>query len=116
MKLIVDMLCPVPSNATKQMASGISEYELRNVNQRLREVAGLDDENENTLLKRKAEMEQAQESAFAQAKQAGVDPALVGKARADWKQAQSLYDLDSQIKMSMSGLRPELAQEWSSVL
>ncbi len=81
----------------------------RNINQKLREVAGLDDENEAALVERKAEIEKAQEQAFAQAKAAGVDPATVDKARADWKQAQSLYDLDSQLKMSASGMRPELA-------
>jgi hypothetical protein len=85
------------------------EQAARNVNQKLREVAGLDDENEAALVQRKAEIEKAQEEAFAQAKAAGVDPATVDKARADWKQAQSLYDLDSQLKMSASGMRPELA-------
>jgi hypothetical protein len=85
------------------------EQAARNVNQKLREVAGLDDENEAALVQRKAEIEKAQEEAFAQAKAAGVDPVAVDKARADWKQAQSLYDLDSQLKMSASGMRPELA-------
>jgi hypothetical protein len=47
-------------------------------------------------------------------KQAGVDPNLVDKARADWKQAQSLYDLDSQLKMSTSGMRPEMATPTST--
>lgn len=82
---------------------------LRNINQKLRETAGLDDENEDALLKRKAEIEQSQQDVFDQAKAAGVDPKLIDKARADWKQAQSLYDLDRQLKMSASGMRPELA-------
>ena len=51
---------------------------------------------------------------FDQAKAAGVDPKLVDSARADWKQGQSLYDLDSQIKMSAGGMRPELAGPTSS--
>jgi hypothetical protein len=85
------------------------EDALRNLNQRLREVAGLDDENEEALLKRKSEIEQSQQDVFDQAKAAGVDPELVDTARADWKQAQSLYDLDRQLKMSASGMRPELA-------
>jgi hypothetical protein len=84
------------------------------VNQRLREVAGLDDENEEALLKRKSEIEQSQQETFDQAKAAGVDPNLVDNARADWKQAQSLYDLDRQLKMSASGMRPELASIESS--
>ena len=87
---------------------------LKNINDRLREVAGLDDENEAALLKRKAEVEQAQAETFEQAKQAGVDPKLIEKARADWKQAQALYDLDRQLKMSTSGMRPELATPGSS--
>ena len=44
---------------------------LRNVNQRLREVAGLDDETEEALLKRKSEIEQSQQDVFDQAKAAG---------------------------------------------
>ena len=90
------------------------EDALRNVNQKLRETAGLDDENEEALLKRKSEIEQSQQDVFDQAKAAGVDPKLVDSARADWKQAQSLYDLDSQIKMSAGGMRPELAGPTSS--
>ena len=90
------------------------EDALRNVNQKLRETAGLDDENEEALLKRKTEIEQSQQDVFDQAKAAGVDPKLVDSARADWKQAQSLYDLDNQIKMSAGGMRPELAGPTSS--
>ena len=90
------------------------EDALRNVNQKLRETAGLDDENEEALLKRKSEIEQSQQDVFDQAKAAGVDPKLVDSARADWKQGQSLYDLDSQIKMSAGGMRPELAGPTSS--
>jgi hypothetical protein len=90
------------------------EDALRNVNQKLRETAGLDDENEEALLKRKSEIEQSQQDVFDQAKAAGVDPKLVDSARADWKQAHSLYDLDSQIKMSAGGMRPELAGPNSS--
>lgn len=85
------------------------EDALKNVNQRLREVAGLDDENEEVLLKRKSDIEQSQQDVFEQAKAAGVDPKLVDSARSDWKQAQSLYDLDTQLKMSASGMRPEMA-------
>lgn len=87
---------------------------LKNVNERLREVAGLDDENEAALLKRKAEIEQSQAETFEQAKQAGVDPKIIDAARADWKQAQALYDLDRQLKMSASGMRPELASPGST--
>ncbi|MBS1799561.1 MAG: hypothetical protein JSS95_07010 [Acidobacteria bacterium] len=87
---------------------------LKNVNERLREVAGLDDENESALLKRKAEIEQSQAETFEQAKQAGVDPKIIDSARADWKQAQALYDLDRQLKMSASGMRPELASPGST--
>jgi hypothetical protein len=39
---------------------------------------------------------------------------LVENARADWKQAHSLYDLDRQLKMSSSGMRPELAKAGSA--
>jgi hypothetical protein len=87
---------------------------LRNINQRLREVAGLDDEGEEALLKRRSEVEQSQAETFEQAKQAGVEPKTIDSARADYKQAQALYDLDRQLKMSASGMRPELASPGST--
>jgi hypothetical protein len=82
---------------------------LKNINQKLRETAGLDDDAEEALLKRKAEVEKAQQETFKQAKAAGVDPATVDSANADWKKAQALHDLDRQLKMAASGMRPELA-------
>ncbi len=87
---------------------------LRNLNQRIRETAGLDDEQENALIQRKAEVETALEQAFRDAQANGVDPKLIDAARKDWKQAQALYDLDSQLKMSTSGMRPELAKPGST--
>jgi hypothetical protein len=87
---------------------------LRNINQKLRETSGLDDENESALLKRKTDVEASQHAAFEDAKAAGVDPKLVDQARLTYKQAQALFDLDTQLKMSTSGMRPELASPGSS--
>ena len=69
----------------------------------------MNDEEDNRLLTQKAEIEAKQEQVFADAKARGVDPKLVDQANADWKKAQSLYDLDRQLKMASSGMRPELA-------
>lgn len=85
------------------------EDALRNVNDKLRETVGLNDDAEDALLNKKAEIEKSQQDTFDQAKAKGVDPKLVDSARADWKKAQSLYDLDRQLKMAASGMRPELA-------
>jgi hypothetical protein len=82
---------------------------LRNLNQKIRETTGLDDDQESALLQKKAEVETSQAQAFEDAKAAGVDPKLVDQARLTYKQAQALYDLDAQLKMSTSGMRPELA-------
>lgn len=82
---------------------------LKNINRELRNTIGVNDEEDNRLLTQKAEIEAKQEQVFADAKARGVDPKLVDQANADWKKAQSLYDLDRQLKMASSGMRPELA-------
>ena len=81
----------------------------KNVNQRLRETVGLDDENEEALLQRKAEIETAQNAAFEDARRAGVDPKIVDQARADWAKGQALHDVDRNLKQATGGMRPELA-------
>ena len=82
--------------------------ELQNINRKLRETAGLDDEKEAELLKKKADVEAAQQQVFDDAKAKGVDPQLVEQAKANYRRAQALYDLDLNVKKSVSGMRPDV--------
>jgi hypothetical protein len=82
------------------------EDQLRNINRKLQEVSGIDDEKEADLLSRKTDVEAAQSKAFEDAKAKGVDPQLVDEARANYKKAQALYDLNGHVEMSAEGLRP----------
>jgi hypothetical protein len=63
--------------------------ELQNINRKLRETAGLDDEKEVELLKKKADVEAAQQKVFEDAKAKGVDPTLVDEAKAKLPQSTS---------------------------
>lgn len=67
-------------------------------------------EKESALLAKKAELEAAQDQVFEDAKAKGVDPKLVDEAKANYKRAQALYDLDSNIKKSVSGMRPNVGE------
>ena len=75
------------------------DNQLKNINRAIQNVT--DDDDEAKLLTRKANLEASQEATFEQAKAAGVDPGLVDQAKTDYKQAQALYDLDSNIKKSV---------------
>lgn len=74
----------------------------------MRETAGLDDEKETELLQKKADVENAQQKVFEDAKAKGVDPKLVDQAKANYRKAQALYDLDLNVKKSVSGMRPDV--------
>jgi len=84
------------------------DEQIRNVNRALANVT--DDVEEGKLLARKANLEASQEEAFEQARAKGVDPNLVDEAKANYKKAQSLYDVDNHVKMSTSGTRPGIGK------
>lgn len=87
---------------------------LRNINRAIRENAGINDDEESRLMQHKAEVETSQAQALEDARLAGVDPNLIKQATLTWKQSQALFDLDHQLKMSTSGMRPEIATPDSS--
>jgi len=45
---------------------------------------------------------------FEEAKANGVDPKLVEQAKANYRRAQALYDLDVNVKKSVEGMRPDV--------
>jgi hypothetical protein len=78
--------------------------QLKNVRDKMKEVAGIDDDKYAELEQKQNEIETSQAQLIEDMKAAGkVDPALADEARANYKKAQALYDVDSQVKMSTTG-------------
>jgi hypothetical protein len=79
--------------------------QLSNIRQKLNELTGTEEDvqKEAALLKSQRESEAGMEAAFEDAKAAGVDPALVDEASANWKQGQALHDLDTAVFRSTTG-------------
>jgi hypothetical protein len=78
---------------------------LENIRDGLNELTGTEEDTakEASLLKAQKETEEGMQSAFEDAKAQGVDPKLIDEASSNFKQAQSLYDLDSALQRSTSG-------------
>src|SRR5260221_900006 len=63
-------------------------------------------EQEVSLIERRNQVEDTQNKMSEEAKQKGVDPQMVDQAKANYKKAQAIYDLDRHLKMSTSGVEP----------
>jgi hypothetical protein len=70
---------------------------------------GVHPEDVPDLAKRQAAITAARDAAMAKLKDAGIDPGLLDKADATFKQGSALADLSNSIRASLNGLRPELA-------
>jgi hypothetical protein len=83
---------------------------LDNIRQSLNGLTGTEEDvtKEASLLKAQKETEDAMQEAFKDAKAKGVDPKLIDEANANFKKSQALYDLDKHLKMSASGMRPDI--------
>jgi hypothetical protein len=83
---------------------------LDNIRHSLDSLTGTEEDvtKEASLLKAQKETEDAMQEAFNDAKAKGVDPKLVDEANANFKKSQALYDLDKHLKMSASGMRPDV--------
>jgi len=83
---------------------------LDNIRQSLNGLTGTEEDvtKEASLLKAQKETEDAMQEAFKDAKAKGVDPKLVDEASGNFKKSQALYDLDKHLKMSASGMRPDI--------
>lgn len=69
---------------------------------------------EAKILKGQRDLEQTMNEGFERAKKAGVDPAIVDKARETFKQSQALYDLDNAVKKTTKGMRPDIGDAKSA--
>jgi hypothetical protein len=78
--------------------------QLRNIRQKMSEVAGIDDDQYSTLEDRQNEIETLQANLIDELKSSGkIDPKLADQAVGNYRQAQSLYDLDAALQRSTSG-------------
>lgn len=77
---------------------------IKNLSDKMDEVAGVDDEKFDQFAAKKMEVETAQQKMIDDlVKEGKVDPKLAEQAKADYKQAQALYDVDSAAKASTTG-------------
>jgi hypothetical protein len=79
------------------------QNKIRNVDFKLRTIAGTDDAAEEKLLSQKEALNESLDNVMELAKQNGVDPTVADNARASWKQASALNDLDAAVKGSTFG-------------
>lgn len=79
------------------------QKKIRNVETKLRDIAGTDDDAEEKLYNQKVALNVKLDEAVEAAKKAGVAPEVADQARASWKQSSALRDLDTQIKASTFG-------------
>lgn len=79
------------------------QNKIRNVEQKLREIAGTDDAAEEKLFNQKVALNAKLDEAIQAAQKAGVAPEIADQARTTWRQSSALRDLDTQIKASTFG-------------
>jgi hypothetical protein len=79
---------------------------MKNIDKKLADVHGVNPDQEGALLEQRGQLETAQNQMWEEAKQKGVASKLVDQAKANYRKAQALYDLDRHIKMSTSGVEP----------
>jgi hypothetical protein len=79
------------------------QQKIRNVEFKLREIAGTDDAAEERLFNQKVALNSKLDDAVEQATKNGVDPEIADKARSAWKQQSALRDLDQAVKGATEG-------------
>jgi hypothetical protein len=85
---------------------------IQNVDKELRMASS--DEEVNALQSQRAKYIDQQEQMFDEAAGKGVPKETVNQAKASYKHANALYDLDRQIKLSTKGVPSEIAEEGSA--
>jgi hypothetical protein len=79
------------------------QQKIRNVEFKLREIAGTDDAAEERLFNQKVALNSKLDDAVEQATKNGVDPEVGDKTRSAWKQQSALRDLDAAVKGATEG-------------
>jgi len=79
------------------------QRKIKNVDLKLRDVAGTDDDLEQKLIDQKTALETRFDDVLDKAKENGVSEDTISQAKQTWKQANALRDLDTEIKASTAG-------------
>jgi hypothetical protein len=79
------------------------QNKIKNVDWKLRDIAGTDDAAEEKLTNQKTALESRFDDVLTKAQQNGVSQDTIDSAKASWKQSSALRDLDTQIKASTAG-------------
>lgn len=83
---------------------------LKNVSRKIADIHGTNPDAEGALIERQNALEDTMNKMWEDAKAKGVDPKMVDAAKANWKKAQALYDLDKHVKLSTSGVEPHTSE------
>jgi hypothetical protein len=84
---------------------------VKNVQQKLRDIAGLDPEQESNYIEKLNSAQDAHDAAMKEAEDAGLPKGLIDRANASFKQSKAMTDLSKQIRASHSGLPADLAAD-----
>jgi hypothetical protein len=89
--------------------------QIKNIQQKMNEVAGIQDDVYEQLELKRNEIETVQANLVDQLVSEGkIDAGLADEAKANFKKAMSLQDLDAAVKSSTTGVRPEQAVSGST--
>ena len=81
---------------------------IRNVQQKIRELNGIDPDQEGAYIERLNDLTDAHERVMQEAESQGVPRSLLDEANAFFKKSKAMLDLSKHIRASSEGLRPEL--------
>ena len=79
------------------------QNKIKNVDYKLKEIAGTDDAAEEKLFNQKVALGTKMDEAIEAAKENGVAPEVADQAKTAWKQSSALRDVDAQVKASTFG-------------
>ena len=89
--------------------------QIRNLQMKMNEVAGIDDDAYERFELKRNEIETVQANVIDDLVQSGkIDSGLADEAKTNFKKASALYDVDAAVKSSTNGVRPEMAAEGST--
>jgi hypothetical protein len=84
---------------------------IKNVQQKLRDIAGLDPEQESSYIEKLNSAQDAHDTAMKEAEDAGLPKGLIDRANASFKQSKAMTDLSRQIRASHSGLPADMVAD-----
>lgn len=81
---------------------------LKRIDRQIHEAADIDLDKEGQLIEQRNTIQDSMDQTFEDAKAQGIDAKTIDSAKADFKRAQALYDIDKQVNFSTKGFRKGL--------